>query len=182
MNEDRSTKGFWIIFAMILILVPLFMFSREAKIKRDKKTKEEAARHKENAKELIPVDEGEMMLITEERNDINDKLYTNASKFRMHMQSLSDYDDELAISIEQQNWDDIGKYAMLLKNTSPLLFTGKRKSELPKEFIMLDTFFHLQSLAVAEASQSREMVKMNIEYVKLQKTCDDCHERFKEKG
>jgi len=181
MEEDRSTKGFWIIFAMIMILLPLFMFSREAKKKRDKKAKEEVARYEENAMELIPIEEDGMIAIPEEGNDVNDGIYTNVSEFRMHMKSLSDYDDELAISIERQNWDDISKYAMLLKSTSPLLFTGKGKSELPKEFIMLDTFFHFQSLAVAEASQSREMVKMNIEYEKLQKTCDDCHERFKEK-
>ena len=73
----------------------------------------------------------------------------------------------LAGSIESQNWDDICKYAMLLKNTSPLLFTGKRKVELPKDFIMLDTFFHFQSLAVVEAAESREIVSLNIEYEKL---------------
>ncbi|MBC8553343.1 MAG: hypothetical protein H8D23_27295 [Candidatus Brocadiales bacterium] len=178
MEEDRSTKGFWIIFAMIFILVPLFMFSREAKRKRDKKAEEEVVSYEENAKELIPIEEDDIMAIPERENDA---LYASVSKFRMHMKSLSDYDDELAISIERQNWDDIGKYAMLLKSTSPLLFTGKRETELPREFIMLDTAFHFQSLAVAEASQSKEMVKMNIEYEKLQKTCDDCHERFKEK-
>jgi len=182
MKEDRSTKGFWLIFVMILILVPLFMFSREAKIKRDKKAKEEVVRQKANASELIPIDEDKGMDIVEETSDYNESLYNSASKFRMHMKSLSDYDDELAISIERQNWEDIGKYAMLLKNTSPLLFTGKGKAELPKEFVILDALFHFQSLAVAEASQSREMVKMNIEYEKLQKTCDDCHEQFKEKG
>ncbi len=73
----------------------------------------------------------------------------------------------LAGSIESQNWDDICKYAMLLKNTSPLLFTGKRKVELPKDFIILDTFFHFQSLAVVEAAESREIVSLNIEYEKL---------------
>ena len=35
----------------------------------------------------------------------------------------------LAGSIESQNWDDICKYAMLLKNTSPLLFTGKIRAQ-----------------------------------------------------
>jgi hypothetical protein len=179
-EDDKSTKGFWIIFAMILILVPLFMFSHETKIGRDKKAREEVARNEKNAMELIPIDEGEIMPITVEGNDVRDGIYASVSEFRMHMKSLSDYDDELAISIETQNWDDISKYAMLLKSTSPLLFTGKSKTELPKEFIMLDTSFHFQSLAVAEASQSREMVKMNIEYEKLQKTCDDCHERFKD--
>jgi hypothetical protein len=97
--------------------------------------------------------------------DIADNtIYENASKFRMHMKSLDEYDDALAGSIKSQNRDDIYKYAMLLKNTSPLLFTGKRKVELPKDFIILDTFFHFQSLAVVEAVESREMVSLNLEY------------------
>ncbi len=97
------------------------------------------------------------------------------------MKSLDEYDDALAESIESQNWDDICKYAMLLKKTSPLLFTGKKKVELPKDFIMFDTFFHFQSLAVVEAAESREMVSLNIEYEKLQQTCDNCHEKYKKK-
>jgi hypothetical protein len=98
------------------------------------------------------------------------------------MKSLDEYDDALAESIESQKWDDICKYAMLLKNTSPLLFTGKRKVELPKDFIILDTFFHFQSLAVVEAAESREMVSLNIEYEKLQQTCDNYHEKYKGKN
>jgi hypothetical protein len=111
----------------------------------------------------------------------NNTIYENASEFRMYMKSLDEYDDALAESIESQKWDNICKYAMLLKNTSPLLFTGKRKVELPKDFIILDTFFHFQSLAVVEAAESREMVSLNIEYEKLQQTCDSCHEKYKEK-
>ena len=108
-------------------------------------------------------------------------IYASVSKFRMHMKSLDDYDEALAEAIDIQNWDDISKYAMMLKNTSPLIFTGMRKVELPKDFILLDTAFHFQSLAVVEACESREMVKMNIEYEKLQKTCDDCHGKYKKK-
>lgn len=111
----------------------------------------------------------------------NNTIYENASEFRMYMKSLDEYDDALAESIESQKWDNICKYAMLLKNTSPLLFTGKRKVELPKDFIILDTFFHFQSLAVVEAAESREMVSVNIEYEKLQQTCDSCLEEYKEK-
>jgi cytochrome c556 len=70
---------------------------------------------------------------------------------------------------------------MLLKNTSPLIFTGKRKVELPKEFVLLDTSFHFQSLAVIAASESREMVSLNIEYEKLQQICGECHEKYKKK-
>ncbi len=153
-------KGFWLIVIMVTILVPLFMLSRKS----------------EKSVEMSEVD---MVLpVLDEEENV---LYESASKFRMHMKFLDEYDDALAVAIESQNWEDISKYAMLLKNTSPLIFTGKRKVELPKEFVLLDTSFHFQSLAVAEASESREMVSLNIEYEKLQQTCDECHEKYKKK-
>ncbi|OHB86528.1 MAG: hypothetical protein A3D13_04950 [Planctomycetes bacterium RIFCSPHIGHO2_02_FULL_40_12] len=161
-------KGFWIIVILIMVLVPLFMLSRENDKEKAEKTKEE-----------VIIDEEPVIM--EVPDIVENILYESASKFRMHMKSLEEYDDALAVSIESQNWDDISKYAMLLKNTSPLIFTDKRKVELPKEFIMLDTFFHFQSLAVVEASKSREMVRLNIEYEKLQQTCNDCHEKYKKK-
>lgn len=153
-------KGFWIIVVLIMVLVPLFMFSID-KVKKIEKREEEV-------RETVP-------------DIVDNTIYEGVSKFRMHMKSLDEYDDALAESIECQNWGDICKYAMLLKSTSPLLFTGKRKVELPKDFIMFDTFFHFQSLAVVEAAESREMVSLNIEYEKLQQTCDDCHEKYKKK-
>jgi hypothetical protein len=153
-------KGFWVIVVLIMVLVPLFMFS----IDKDKKIEE----REEEARVTVP-------------DIVDNTIYESVSKFRMHMKSLDEYDDALAESIETQNWDDICKYAMLLKKTSPLLFTGKRKVELPKDFIMFDTFFHFQSLAVVEAAESREMVSLNIEYEKLQQTCDNCHEKYKKK-
>lgn len=153
-------KGFWVIVIMIIILVPLFMLSRYL---------EKGIEMAEDDMVLPVLDEGENVL------------YESASKFRMHMKFLDEYDDALAVAIESQNWEDISKYAMLLKNTSPLIFTGKRKVELPKDFVLLDTSFHFQSLAVVEASESREMVSLNIEYEKLQQTCDECHERYKKK-
>ena len=153
-------KGFWVIVIMIIILVPLFMLSRYLE-------------------KGIEMGEDDIVLpVLDEEENV---LYESASKFRMHMKFLDEYDDALAVAIESQNWDDISKYAMLLKNTSPLIFTGKRKVELPKEFVLLDTSFHYQSLAVVEASESREMVSLNIEYEKLQQTCDDCHEKYKKK-
>lgn len=153
-------KGFWIIAIMIVVLVPLFMFSLDNDKMRIEKGEEE-----------------ERMIVPD---IVENTIYESAAKFRMHMKSLDEYDYALAESIESQNWDDICKYAMLLKNTSPLLFTGKRKVDLPKDFIMFDTLFHFQSLAVVEAAESKEMVRLNIEYEKLQQTCDNCHEKYKE--
>jgi hypothetical protein len=161
-------KAHWFIVPLIIILIPLFYFSRE-----------QIARRVEISDEGLDLNEEEMaMLIHDEEKS---PIYESVSKFRMHMKSLDEYDDALAEAIEIQNWDDISKYALMLKNTSPLIFTGMRKVELPKDFVLLDTAFHFQSLAVVEACESREMVKMNIEYEKLQKTCDDCHEKYKKK-
>ena len=161
-------KAHWLIVPLIIVLIPLFFFSRE-----------QLTRRVEISDEGLDLNEEDMaMLISEEEDSA---IYESVSKFRMHMKSLDEYDDALAESIEIQNWDDISKYALMLKNTSPLIFTGMRKVELPKDFILLDTAFHFQSLAVVEACESREMVKMNIEYEKLKNTCDDCHEKYKKK-
>ena len=160
-------KAHWLIVPLIIVLIPLFFFSRE-----------QIAHRTEVSDDGLDLNEEEMtMLIHEEESTI----YESVSKFRMHMKSLDEYDDALAEAIEMQNWDDISKYALMLKNTSPLIFTGMRKVELPKDFVLLDTAFHYQSLAVVEACESREMVKMNIEYEKLQRTCDVCHEKYKKK-
>src|SRR3972149_8176360 len=106
-------KGFWIIVIMIIILVPLFMLSRDSE-KSIKMVEDEVVGNEDDM--VLPLlDEGENVL------------YESASKFRMHMKFLDEYDDALAVAIEIQNWNDISKYAMLLKNTSPLIFTGKRK-------------------------------------------------------
>ena len=161
-------KAHWLIVPLIIVLIPLFFFSRE-----------QLTRRVEISDEGLDLNEEEMaMLIHDEEESA---IYASVSKFRMHMKSLDEYDDALAESIEIQNWDDISKYALMLKNTSPLIFTGMRKVELPKDFILLDTAFYFQSLAVVEACESREMVKMNIEYEKLKNTCDDCHEKYKKK-
>lgn len=161
-------KAHWFIVPLIIMLIPLFYFSRE-----------EIAHRVEVSDEELDLHEEEMEMLMDEETE--SPIYESVSKFRMHMKSLDEYDEALAESIEIQNWDDISKYALMLKNTSPLIFTGKRKVELPKEFILLDTSFHYQALAVVEACESREMVRMNIEYEKLQKTCDDCHEKYKKK-
>ena len=163
----ENMKGFWVIVIMIIILVPLFMLSHKSE------------KSIEMAEDEVVGNEDDMVLpvIDEEEN----VLYESASKFRMHMKFLDEYDDALAVAIESQNWDNISKYAMLLKSTSPLIFTGKRKVDLPKDFVLLDTSFHFQSLAVVAASESREMVSLNIEYEKLQQTCDDCHVKYKKK-
>jgi hypothetical protein len=108
--------------------------------------------------------------------------YESQTIFRMHMQDLDECEDALIDSVDRQDWEVIKKCAMELKNSSAVVFTGKGKEDLPKEFILIDTMFHYQALAVVEAAESREMVKLHIEYEKLRDTCDRCHEKYKTKG
>ncbi len=111
-----------------------------------------------------------------------ESFYESGTIFRMHMQDLDECEDALIDSVDRQDWEVIKKCAMDLKNASAVVFTGKGKEDLPKEFVMIDTMFHYQALAVVEAAESREMVKLNIEYEKLRDTCDRCHEKYKTKG
>jgi hypothetical protein len=103
-------------------------------------------------------------------------------KFRMHMGSLEDYYDNLEEAVAIQNWEKIQTYAMQMKNTSPVILTGRRKEELPYDFVMMDTMFHLHTLKLVEAAEEREMVKLNIEYDNVKQTCDNCHEKYKRKN
>ena len=120
--------------------------------------------------------------ITTAQNESDESLYESGTIFRMHMQDLDECEDALIDSVDRQDWEVIKRCAMDLKNASAVVFTGKGKEDLPKEFVLIDTMFHYQALAVVEAAESREMVKLNIEYEKLRDTCDRCHEKFKSKG
>ncbi len=117
--------------------------------------------------------------ITTAQNEGVESLYEGGTIFRMHMQDLDECEDALIDSVDRQDWEVIKKCAMDLKNASAVVFTGKEKEGLPKEFVLIDTMFHYQALAVVEAAESREMVKLNIEYEKLRNTCDRCHEKYK---
>ncbi|MHC4267793.1 MAG: hypothetical protein ACYSTS_04950 [Planctomycetota bacterium] len=107
--------------------------------------------------------------------------YEGGTIFRLHMQSLDECEDALIDSVDRQDWEAIKKCAMDLKKASAVVYTGKDKKELPRDFVLIDTKFHYQALAVVEAAESREMVRLNIEYEKLRNTCDACHEKYKTK-
>ncbi len=119
--------------------------------------------------------------ITTAQDESDKPFYESGTIFRMHMQDLDECEDALIESVDSQDWEVIKKCAMDLKNASAVVFTGKEKEDLPKEFVLIDTMFHYQALAVVEAAESREMVRLNIEYEKLRDTCDRCHEKYKKK-
>ncbi len=158
----RCKQSFWI---LSVIAIMFFTFSCG---KSDRTAQEEIGALEEN--------------ITTAQNESAEELYESGTIFRMHMQDLDECEDALIDSVDRQDWEVIKKCALDLKNASAVVFTGKGKDDLPKEFVLIDTMFHYQALAVVEAAESREMVKLNIEYEKLRDTCDRCHEKYKTKG
>ncbi|MDR4497225.1 MAG: hypothetical protein MRK02_04765 [Candidatus Scalindua sp.] len=117
----------------------------------------------------------------EEDLSIPELPYENKEIFRMHMNSLDDSYESLEESIDRQDWEGIRTFAMRMKSSSPVLFTGKRKDELPQDYVLLDTRFHFHTLALVEASEAREMVKLNLEFDNVKEICDDCHVKYKKK-
>jgi hypothetical protein len=158
----RCKQSFWILSVMAIMF---FTFSCG---KSDRTAQEEIGALEEN--------------ITTAQGESIESFYEGGTIFRMHMQDLDECEDALIDSVDRQDWEEIKKCAMELKNSSAVVFTGKGKEDLPKEFVLIDTMFHFQALAVVEAAESREMVKLNIEYEKLRDTCDRCHEKYKTKG
>jgi hypothetical protein len=120
-------------------------------------------------------------LFEEEDLSIPELPYGSERIFRMHMNSLDDSYESLEESIDRQSWKDIRTYAMQMNKSSPVLFTGKRKEELPHDYVLLDTRFHYHTLALVVASEEREMVNLNIEFENVKETCDDCHVKYKRK-
>ncbi len=120
-------------------------------------------------------------MFEEEDLSIPELPYENREVFRMHMNSLDDSYESLEESIDRQAWKDIRTFAMQMKNSSPVLFTGKRKDELPHDYVLLDTRFHYHTLALVVASEEREMVNLNLEFENVKETCDECHSKYKRK-
>ncbi len=94
-------KAHWFIVPLILMLIPLFILSREHVTRRVEMPDEESAERKAETITLVPDEE-------------NYALYESVSKFRMHMKSLDEYDYALASAIDRQYWDDISKYVASL--------------------------------------------------------------------
>lgn len=128
------------------------------------------------------VEKSVQTVVGEEEKIALDIPYESETKFRMHMGSLEDYYDKLEEAVEILDWEKIQTYAMQMKNTSPVILTGRRKEELPHDFVIMDTMFHLHTLKLVEAAETREMVKLNIEYDNVKQTCDNCHEKYKRKN
>lgn len=119
-----------------------------------------------------PVSEGEEVVTVLELE--------SKSSFRLDMKDLEYYCDDLAVAIKNRNWEKIRKHARQLGKMLPVNLTGRKKEELPEDFVTFDSEYHLITTKLAEAAEAGELDQLNIEYEKLKQNCDNCHIRYKE--
>ena len=106
--------------------------------------------------------------------------FESKSSFRMGMKGLEYYCDYLTVANEKQNWEKIREHARQLGKMPPVNLTGRKKEELPEDFVAFDSEYHLSTLKLVEAAEAEEMEQLNIEYEKVKQACDNCHITYKE--
>jgi hypothetical protein len=105
----------------------------------------------------------------------------NEQGFIVHMKDIKVLLKHLSTSINQQDWEAIKKDTKKLKNSSPVVFTGANKKDLPVEFINLDVKFHMSSLELIGACQEKNKDKATAAFFKVVNSCDECHAKFNPK-
>jgi uncharacterized protein (DUF305 family) len=105
----------------------------------------------------------------------------NEQGFVVHMKDIKVLLKHLSTSINQQDWEAIKKDTKKLKDSSPVVFTGANKKDLPVEFINLDIKFHMSALELIGACQEKNKDKATAAFFKVVNSCDECHAKFNPK-
>ena len=105
----------------------------------------------------------------------------NEQGFVVHMKDIKVLLKHLSTSINQQDWEAIKKDTKKLKESSPVVFTGANKKDLPVEFINLDVKFHMSALELIGACQEKNKDKATAAFFKVVNSCDECHAKFNPK-
>lgn len=105
----------------------------------------------------------------------------NEQGFIVHMKDIKVLLKHLSTSINQQDWEAIKKDTKKLKDSSPVVFTGANKKDLPVEFVNLDVKFHMSSLELIGACQEKNKDKATAAFFKVVNSCDECHAKFNPK-
>ena len=105
----------------------------------------------------------------------------NEQGFVVHMKDIKVLLKHLSTSINQQDWEAIKKKKKKLKDSSPVVFTGANKKDLPVEFINLDIKFHMSALELIGACQEKNKDKATAAFFKVVNSCDECHAKFNPK-
>src|SRR4030067_1641046 len=95
--------------------------------------------------------------------------------FIVHMKDIKVLLKHLQTSINKEDWKAIQQDTKKLKNSSPVVYTGANKNDLPKEFVKLDVQFHLDALELVNACQEKNKDKAMAAFFKVVNGCDECH-------
>ncbi|MBE7445897.1 MAG: hypothetical protein HS132_11855 [Planctomycetia bacterium] len=113
--------------------------------------------------------------------EVKHEFIKNEQGFIVHMKDIKVLLKHLSTSINQQDWEAIKQDTKKLKNSSPVVFTGANKKDLPVEFINLDVKFHMSSLELIGACQEKNKDKATAAFFKVVNSCDECHAKFNPK-
>ena len=105
----------------------------------------------------------------------------NEQGFVVHMKDIKVLLKHLSTTINQHDWEAIKKDTKKLKDSSPVVFTGANKKDLPVEFINLDIKFHMSALELIGACQEKNKDKATAAFFKVVNSCDECHAKFNPK-
>ena len=105
----------------------------------------------------------------------------NEKGFIVHMKDIKVLLKHLQTSINKEDWKAIQQDTKKLKNSSPVVYTGANKNDLPKEFVKLDVQFHLDTLELVNACQEKNKDKAMAAFFKVVNGCDECHAKFNPK-
>ena len=105
----------------------------------------------------------------------------NEKGFIVHMKDIKVLMKRLSTSINHQDWETIKRDTKKLKESSPVVFTGVNKKDLPAEFVNLDVKFHLSAQELIGACQAKSKDKATAAFFKVVNSCDECHAKFNPK-
>ena len=105
----------------------------------------------------------------------------NEQGFIVHMKDIKVLLKHLSTSINQQDWEAIKKDTKKLKESSPVVFTGANKKDLPVDFINLDVKIHMSAMELISACQEKNKDKATSAFFKVVNSCDECHAKFNPK-
>jgi len=105
----------------------------------------------------------------------------NEKGFIVHMKDIKVLMKRLSTSINHQDWETIKRDTKKLKESSPVVFTGANKNDLPAEFVNLDVKFHLNAQELIGACQAKNKDKATAAFFKVVNCCDECHAKFNPK-
>ncbi|MBI2560366.1 MAG: cytochrome c [Planctomycetes bacterium] len=97
-----------------------------------------------------------------------------------HMDRVDAFVKWLDDAIKKKNWDKIMLYARHVDSLGELLLSANVDTKnIPQEFFEIDQKFQEARDFIIEASEKKDVKVIRDEFKRMQKTCKECHAKYK---